>query len=130
MSDKPRTKTLKERRAETGRTLALDGAVWRRLRQVVLRRQPLCPTCQAIGHLVPAVEVDHADDDPTNNDMSNLVGLCKTHHGQKTRGVGVKGCDSKGLPLDPRHPWNSEQRSPGTGPAPTDRPPYFNANPS
>ena len=86
---KPRTlarpsKTLAERRAETGRTLALDSAAWRRLRASVLSEQPLCPQCMDIGHLVAATEVDHVDNDPTNNERGNLRGLCKTHHSQKT----------------------------------------------
>lgn len=70
---------------ETGRTLALNGTAWRRLRALVLSEQPLCPQCLSVGHLVPAVEVDHVDGDPTNNSLDNLQGLCKMHHGQKTR---------------------------------------------
>ena len=86
---RPRTlaspsKTLAERRAETGRTLALNGAAWRRLRALVLSRQPLCPQCQAGGYVVPATEVDHVDNDSTNNQPDNLRGLCKAHHSQKT----------------------------------------------
>lgn len=87
---KPRTvsapsKTLQERRAETGRTLALNGTAWRRLRALVLSEQPLCPRCSEAGYLVPATEVDHVDGDPTNNARANLEGLCKLHHSQKTR---------------------------------------------
>lgn len=87
---RPRTiarpsKTLSERRAETGRTLALNGAAWRRLRALVLSEQPLCPQCALVGHLVGSTEVDHIDNDPTNNDRANLQGLCKQHHSQKTR---------------------------------------------
>lgn len=86
---KPRTmptasKTLSERRRETGRTLALNGAAWRRLRASVLSEQPLCPRCQEAGYLVGAKEVDHIDGDPTNNERVNLEGLCKLHHSQKT----------------------------------------------
>ncbi|MDP1650398.1 MAG: HNH endonuclease signature motif containing protein [Rubrivivax sp.] len=105
-------KTLKQRQAETGRTLALNGAAWRKLRALVLTQQPLCNECKAQGYIVPAVEVDHRDDNPANNLRDNLVGLCKMHHGQRTRGVSVKGCDEHGRPLDPRHPWN--EKSPAT----------------
>lgn len=79
------TRTLQERRNETGRTLALNGAAWRRLRALVLSEQPLCPRCAERGDSVLAKEVDHIDDDPTNNYRDNLVGLCPMHHGQKTR---------------------------------------------
>lgn len=86
---KPRTvatasKTLSERRRETGRTLALNGAAWRRLRALVLSEQPLCPRCKEAGYLEFASEVDHVDNDPTNNLRDNLEGLCKQHHSQKT----------------------------------------------
>lgn len=78
------SKTLSERRRETGRTLALNGAAWRRLRASVLSEQPLCPRCQEAGYLVSAKEVDHIDGDATNNERGNLEGLCKLHHSQKT----------------------------------------------
>lgn len=106
-------KTLRERQAETGRTLALDGAAWRKLRASVLREVPLCEYCQA----APASEVDHLDNDPTNNERSNLVSACKPCHSRKTQEDQGKraawGCDEKGMPLDPRHPWNLE-KSPAT----------------
>ncbi len=109
-------KTLKERQAETGRTLALNGSAWRRLRASVLCEQPLCPECEADGYLVPAVEVDHVDGNPANNERENLRGLCKMHHGQKTRREQrpalLYGAD--GMPTDPAHPWNRE-KSPATG---------------
>lgn len=75
--------TLKERQGH--RTLALNGATWRKLRALVLTEQPMCPSCTAAGYIGQAVEVDHIDNDPSNNLRDNLVGLCKTHHGQKTR---------------------------------------------
>jgi 5-methylcytosine-specific restriction enzyme A len=89
---KPRLKlpqqhgTLKARQGE--RTLALNGATWRKLRAVVLTRDPLCPRCRQAGYIERAVEVDHIDSDPSNNTLANLVGLCKLHHGQKTRQAG------------------------------------------
>lgn len=121
-------KTLKEKQAANGRTLALDGAAWRKLRTLVLKEQPLCPECGDQGLIVPATEVDHQDNDPCNNERSNLVGLCKPHHSAKTaaemRGQKpkVKGCDAMGRPLDPDHAWNQGtvepllrgQKSPGT----------------
>lgn len=80
-----REATVAEKRQRNSRTLDLNSAGWRRLRTLVLSEQPLCPECQAAGYLVPAIEVDHIDNDPTNNLRENLQGLCKLHHGQKTR---------------------------------------------
>ncbi len=106
----PRIKTLKQRQRETGRTLALDGAAWRRLRASVLADEPLCQDCHARGILTEATEVDHRDNDPTNNERENLVGMCKPCHSRKTQadmGKSVRqGCDENGWPADPSHPWN------------------------
>lgn len=77
-------RTHAERARDTGRTLALNGAAWRRLRALVLAEEPLCPRCQAAGFLVGATEVDHIDGDASNNLRVNLQGLCRVHHSQKT----------------------------------------------
>jgi 5-methylcytosine-specific restriction protein A len=94
---KPRYKTLAERNAH--RTLALNGATWRKLRAIVLREQPMCPVCEAEGKLVPAVDVDHIDNDASNNARDNLMGLCRPHHSVKTNvdhyGRRVRGCDAE-----------------------------------
>jgi len=109
---KPRTLKPKALKRQQGRrTLALNSAAWQRLRRLVLTEQPLCPECQKQGLLVDAVDVDHIDNDPSNNERTNLVGLCHSHHSAKTRawmngGVRrVMGCDADGMPLDPEHPW-------------------------
>ena len=99
-------KTLKARQQETGRTLALNGAAWRRLRAAVLEAQPLC----ACGCGGLSTDVDHHDNDASNNDEDNLVPLCHECHSRKTQqdlGKRVSaGCDANGQPLDPDHPWN------------------------
>lgn len=103
-------KTLKERQRETGRTLALNGAAWRKLRALVLSERPFCEICGQ-----PATDVDHADNDPTNNSRDNLASLCHECHSRKTQadmGKQVKyGCDEHGIPLDPNHHWNKKSRA-------------------
>lgn len=75
-----RERTLKEKQQSNGRTLALNGTAWRKLRAAVLRESPLCALCRT----ATATEVDHVDDDPTNNDRANLSALCKPCHSRKT----------------------------------------------
>lgn len=109
-------KTLKERQAETGRTLALNGAAWGRLRASVLAGEPLCRECTRQGRTIAATDLDHRDNNPANNDALNLVPLCHECHSRKTQadlGKAVAwGCDVNGLPLDPSHPWF--EKSPAT----------------
>lgn len=88
----------------------------------MLSSEPLCRQCVREGQTVVATEVDHHDNDPSNNDMLNLVPLCHSHHSRKTNadmGRQVRaGFDEHGMPIDPDHPWNSEsasEKSPGTG---------------
>ena len=114
------TKTLRDKQQANGRTLALNGKAWATLRECVLREQPLCERCMRDDDRpVMATEVDHIDNDPTNNTRGNLQSLCKPCHSAKTmaelhgRPVTVRGCDANGMPLDPHHPWNVE-KSPAT----------------
>jgi 5-methylcytosine-specific restriction endonuclease McrA len=104
-------KTLRQRQAENGRTLSLNGAKWRKLRKSVLARDPLCRHCWTRGLRVIAVHVDHINNDPSDNRMSNLQGLCPSCHSRKTQadmGKRVRyGCDVNGMPTDPSHPWNN-----------------------
>ena len=115
---KPLKRTLYDKQLSNGRTLALDGAAWRTLRAAVLREQPLCEHCMDNDDRpIMATDVDHIDNDPTNNDRSNLASLCHACHSRKTNAeMGHKvawGCDAQGMPLDPNHPWNLE-KSPAT----------------
>ena len=113
-------KTLKQRQQETGRTLALDGKAWRRLRAVILGERPLCQHCLDRGVIEPATEVDHVDNDPTDNRPEALQSLCKPCHSRKTqRDQGHKvamGCDADGYPLDPDHHWQKSRESLGDKP--------------
>ena len=111
-------RTLYDKQQANGRTLALNGKAWATLRECVLREQPLCECCmREDDRPVMATEVDHIDNDPTNNTRGNLQSLCKPCHSRKTNAeMGHKvtwGCDAYGMPLDPKHPWNLE-KSPAT----------------
>ena len=114
------SKTLKQRQQETGRTLALDGKAWRRLRAVILGERPLCQHCLDRGVIEPATEVDHVYNDSTDNRPEALQSLCKPCHSRKTqRDKGHKvamGCDADGYPLDPDHDWQKSRESLGDKP--------------
>ena len=123
------SKTLKQRQQETGRTLALDGKAWRRLRAVILGERPLCQHCLDRGVIEPATDVDHINNDPTDNRPEALQSLCKPCHSRKTqRDMGHKvamGCDADGYPLDPDHHWQKSRESLGDKPTGS---PSFNAD--
>ena len=139
---KSQARTLRDKQLDNGRTLALNGAAWRKLRAYVLRGEPLCRHCTARGLTMAATEVDHRDDDPSNNELINLMPLCKPCHSRKTmrdRGYSVRdasmGCDTDGMPLDPCHSWNKaiaadlarSEKSPETEKTRTACLPQFNA---
>lgn len=64
-----------------------DGR-WRRYRHIYLLLHPLCVHCEAEGRTVEAVEVDHITPlrlaPQRKYDITNLQGLCKSHHSRKT----------------------------------------------
>lgn len=105
------------------RKISLNSLAWKRLRAEVLASEPLCRMCTARGLVVPATDVDHIvdsrDDFTDDNSRENLQALCHECHSLKTAASMGKsvtwGCDVKGKPLDPNHPWNREQKSPATG---------------
>lgn len=116
----PRVKELGPRVRETRptgrdanprRTIPLNSSAWRRLREQVLARDPICHICFAQhGRITVATDVDHINGDPSDNDMGNLQGLCHSCHSRKTRrelngSPSVWGCDVDGWPLDPSHHW-------------------------
>lgn len=113
----PRLPMVKTYRAkqDNGRTLTLTNAPWKRLRVSVLAGEPLCRHCTARGLTVAATEVDHRDNDPSNNDLINLQPLCHSCHSRKTNAdMGHRvsmGCDASGMPRDTDHHWN---KSPAT----------------
>lgn len=87
---------------------------WRRRRAEQLRQYPLCRLCQDLdGRLSVATVADHIE--PHRGDPVKFAGplqsLCKLCHDsrkqQQEKSGRIKGCDARGYPLDPGHPWNT-----------------------
>ena len=93
-----------------------DTRRWRRLSRAFLGRNPLCKMCEQIGRTRLAVLVDHIKphkgDEALFWDEDNWQGLCKTDHdaakAEFENSGTLRGCDIHGVPLDPRHHWNTE----------------------
>ena len=85
-----------------------------KIRAAVLNVQPLCVACLDAGVTRLGDDVDHIV--PLSKggtyDMSNLQGLCRSHHQQKSALEAGKswrfGCDANGWPLDPDSHWNQK----------------------
>jgi 5-methylcytosine-specific restriction protein A len=92
---------------QSTRFLHTNSKEWRVIRRQVLAWEALCRHCGAV-----ATEVDHIDNDTSNNFLDNLQALCKPCHSSKTAQeqdggtATIKGHDVNGNPLDPNHPWN------------------------
>ena len=63
-----------------------DRARWKRLRRMVLARDPLCVICLGHGRTESSTHVDHivALKDGGTDSMENLQGLCASCHNRKT----------------------------------------------
>ena len=92
---------------------------WQRLRRMKLKHNPLCECCIKVGRIEPANVVDHIIAVSKGGDayprLDGLMSCCTRCHNTKTRVVEqlgremtIKGCDERGYPLDPNHPWNRE----------------------
>ena len=102
-----------------GRTIPLNSAAWRKLRQRVLAEEPLCRHCAAQGAVVAATEVDHMRG-AADNSRDALQALCKPCHSIKTMAElygrpARAGCDEHGNPHAPSHPWNKAAGGPSGG---------------
>ena len=73
-----------EQSRQARRALATNSAAWRALRSQVLAMEPLCRECKRRGTTRGASHVDHVNNDPSNNDLSNLQPLCPPCHSRKT----------------------------------------------
>jgi 5-methylcytosine-specific restriction protein A len=84
----------------------------------LLQLHPLCEYCLNIGKIEPANAVDHIVPISRGGNpyppLDHLMSCCASHHNQKTRAEqqdkpftpkGIRGCDARGNPLDPNHPW-------------------------
>lgn len=76
------SKKLQPKRTE--RQYSTGDPRWRRIREMVLHRDPLCVECLKLDLVEPSTDADHKDGNPTNNDYDNLQGLCKSCHSKKT----------------------------------------------
>lgn len=102
-------------------TQALYKSRWRRLRQAVLDKRPLCVMCLQDGRITPATVVDHIIPHRGNPalmwDEANLQPLCATHHNatkqRLEKGSRAMGCDANGMPLDQEHGWVAERKGGG-----------------
>jgi 5-methylcytosine-specific restriction enzyme A len=86
------------------------GRVWRRIRERQLHHHPLCARCFARDVITEACEVDHVVPlfKGGTDHESNLQSLCAICHAEKTaedQGHAVSGCDERGFPINPAHPW-------------------------
>lgn len=76
----------------------LRGRPWRRLRDSLLAREPLCRTCNARGRVRVATEVDHITPlaEGGTDDPSNLAPICTPCHKAKTASESARARGGRG----------------------------------
>ncbi|KKN04348.1 hypothetical protein LCGC14_1098270 [marine sediment metagenome] len=85
--DDPERKADRERQRRQRRgSRPYDRAKWKRLRKMVLARDPLCVECETQGRVEASTHVDHitALCEGGTDHMGNLQGLCASCHNRKT----------------------------------------------
>jgi len=64
----------------------LHSTQWRKIREIKLSLNPLCQICEDKGLIVPAIIIHHIDGNELNNDMDNLMSVCRSCHEQIHKG--------------------------------------------
>jgi 5-methylcytosine-specific restriction endonuclease McrA len=85
---KPRLQQLPARLMNhTTSATRMRGDAWMKVRERVLKANPLCVHCKRAGWVTAATEVDHEVplSKGGNNDDANLQGLCHDCHAAKTK---------------------------------------------
>lgn len=70
----------------TARLSDRSGHAWAKIRQQVLREEPLCRPCREAGRVSASTEVDHIQplEQGGTDDRANLQGICTTCHKEKS----------------------------------------------
>lgn len=89
-ADKKRRRKDYEAQAQRAEDRRFYGSNrWRDFRAWFLMRNPLCVECKKEGRIVTANQLDHIKPRKTHPELAfeetNCQGLCRRHHGQKTR---------------------------------------------
>jgi 5-methylcytosine-specific restriction protein A len=102
-----------------------NNSAWRARRAEQLRAHPLCRFCfEHRGVVTPATVADHVTPHKGNAELfaGPLQSLCATCHSGSKRELETtgtfRGCDLRGVPLDPNHPWRRDleaKNNPGGG---------------
>ena len=91
----------------------IRGSKLQQIRRATLSLNPLCIVCQKAGRITAATQVDHiiALTNGGSDTQENRQGLCYECHRLKTADdLGNKrrsGVGADGIPLDPKHHWNT-----------------------
>jgi 5-methylcytosine-specific restriction endonuclease McrA len=88
---------------------------WRKRRAFQLAEHPLCRLCMEVrGKVTAAAIADHVTPHRGDAELFDgpLQSLCKPCHDswkqQMEKSGRVKGCDMRGIPIDPDHPWRKD----------------------
>lgn len=87
---KKSTDSVKDGYTELSRSGWYNSSRWKKVREYVFKKTPLCRECARQGRAVVAYAIDHIipiDEDSSDElkyGLDNLQPLCKFHHRQKT----------------------------------------------
>lgn len=76
-----------ERESGSAAKRGYNSPQWKRLRRMVIRRDPCCVLCLKQGRVTASTDADHIipKDKGGKDSLDNLQGLCSSCHGKKTR---------------------------------------------